>query len=404
MPDHRRSAGVVAALSGGLLVALLAGPGAWAQTGPLPPPEGLDPGQLQPEPPAPDPPEQYPPGSWDASSFEAPFDEGGATLLHGTFDVRGTLRYQKMGPAEYIESLEVRVVDDPGDSFSPADGCTLPTPATFTGDASGAVGVTAELAFDVDDVSLPCNGRYLIEAEGRLGNSDAAPYTLRQSFVIAALPAPVSGIDVTLDGATRSVTATFEPLSEADLTPDAVGYVLERRGPDEAEFVDVATIGVGDEPSLVDPLTAAPAGAYTYRVRAVRAGADGEVRSSEADADTDSIDVEGKPKATTTSARGSTSGRTGTARTSSTGRGATSGRTGATASSTPTTLDTGFEDTIDYGARGEGELAGDEPVAGQSIVRDEAAGMGLAAPAAGALVMLGWAGHILYLNRLAKQL
>jgi hypothetical protein len=43
-------------------------------------------------------------------------------------------------------------------------------------------------------------------------------------------------------------------------------------------------------------------------------------------------------------------------------------------------------------------------VAGQSIVRDEAEGMGLAVPAAGALVMLGWAGHLLYLNRLAKQL
>src|SRR3546814_14651511 len=63
-----------------------------------------------------------------------------------------------------------------------------------------------------------------------------------------------------------------------------------------------------------------------------------------------------------------------------------------------------FRSTLDYGERSDSELAGDEPVAGQSIVRDEAEGMGLAVPAAGALVMLGWAGHLLYLNRLAKQL
>ena len=40
-----------------------------------------------------------------------------------------------------------------------------------------------------------------------------------------------------------------------------------------------------------------------------------------------------------------------------------------------------------------------------SIVQDEADDpVDLAVPAAGALVLLGWAGHIVYLNRLAKLL
>lgn len=405
MPERPGAARAAAALAGGLLATLLVAPVALAQTDELPPTDELDPGQQQP--PAPEQPEQYPPGSWEASSFEAPFDADGAIVPRETFDIEGTLRYQKRptSPADFIEEVEVRVVDDPGDSFTPGDGCSLPSPTTISGDGPRP-GLTAEQVFEVDDVSLPCNGRYLVEAQGRLADPDAESYTLRRSFVLAAMPASVTGLGVTYDGSGRSVTATFQPLADDQLAPDATGYVLERSGPEGDTFVDVATIGLDDEPRFIDPLDDAPAGTYTYRVRAVRAGADGDVRSSLIDTETDTVQVEGGPPSSSTSSPGAAAGRR-TAGSRSTGGRISVGRTGSSPRlTTPTTLDTGFDDTLDYGdgGDGEGELAGDEPVAGQSIVRDESEGMGLAVPAAGALVMLGWAGHLLYLNRLAKQL
>lgn len=396
MPERPRTARAAAALAGGLLATLLVAPVALAQTGEVPPTDGLDPGQQQP-------PEQQPPGSWEASSFEEPFDADGAIVPRETFDIEGALRYQKTGPSDFIEEVEVRIVDDSGDSFTPGDGCSLPSPTTISGDGPRP-GLTAEQSFEVHDVSVPCNGRYLVEAQGRLADPDAESFTLRRSFVLAAMPASVTGLGVTYDGSGRSVTATFQPLADDQLAPDATGYVLERSGPDGDTFVDVATIGLDDEPRVVDPLDDAPAGTYTYRVRAVRAGADGDVRSSLVDTETDTVEVEGEPPSSSTSSPGAAAGRRGVGARSAGGR-ISAGRTGSDPRlTTPTTLDTGFEDTLDYGERSDDELAGDEPVAGQSIVRDEAEGMGLAVPAAGALVMLGWAGHLLYLNRLAKQL
>lgn len=406
MPERRHTR-AVAALAGGLLAVLLAGPVALAQTEEIDPGQEPPPSPSQPEPPEepeePEEPEQHPPGSWGASSFEAPFDEPDASLRRETFDVEGTLRYQKTGPSDFIEEVEVRFVDDPDDSLTLGDGCTLPEPAVFSGDGPEP-GLTAEQDFLVEGVTLPCNGRYLVEATGRLEDPDAGTYTLRQSFVVAAMPASVTGLGVTVDGDERSVTVTFQPLAEGDLAPDAIGYVLERSG-DDGLFVDVATIEVGDDPEFVDPLTDVAAGAYTYRVRAVRAGVDGDIRSSIIDTETDTVEVEGDPPSAPGSTPTTSSGRAGVTSSRSSGGRISVPRTGsAPRLTTPTTLDTGFEDTLDYGDRGEGEIAGDEPVAGQSIVRDEAEGMGLAVPAAGALVMLGWAGHILYLNRLAKQL
>jgi hypothetical protein len=399
MPDRRGATRVAAALSAGLLAVLLAGPTALAQTDEVPPSEDLDPGQPQPPAP-PEEPEQHPPGSWGASNFEAPFDVPDATLRDETFDIIGTLRYQKTGPSDFVQEVEVRVVDDPDDSFTPGDACALPSPTRIPGDGPRA-GFTAEQVFAVSGVSLPCNGRYLVEAEGRLEDPDAETYTLRQSFVLAAPPRSVTGLGLTLNGEARSVTATFQPLSDEDLAPDAIGYVLERSGPEGGTYVDVATIDVDDDPRFVDPLADAPAGTYTYRVRAVRAGADGDVRSSLTDAESDTVDVEGDPVSTSASPR-ATAGRSGATSSRFGGRVT---RTGTTPRlTTPTTLDTGFDDELDYGARGEGSRDGDDPLAGASIVRDEGDGMGLAVPAAGALVMLGWAGHILYLNRLAKQL
>ena len=394
MPD-RASGRVFGALAAGVLAALLAAPAATAQTDGLPPPSSTP----VPTPPTP-PSEPPPPGSWDASSFDAPFDQPDATLTASVFDISGTLRYQRTGPADRIGQVQVRVVDDPADSFTPAERCPLPEPVESRQDRPRTDGLAAEHPFLVEAVSLPCNGRYVVQAEGRLDDPQAPPHTLQQSFLLAAPPAPVTGLGVTVDGAARSVTATFQPLADTDLAFDAIGYVLERSGPEGVTFVDVASIRVGAEPRFVDPLRDAPAGAYTYRVRAVRSGAEGDVRSSVIDTETDTVEVTGGPKPSGGSV-------TGPRRRASTGP-RPGGRLPVPSAggrpTTSTTLDTGFEDTLDYGEPGSDRQPGDEPLAGQSIIEDEAEGMGLAVPAAGALVMLGWAGHILYLNRLAKQL
>lgn len=413
MPERTTAARLVGAVATGLLLGALTAPGALAQTDEVP----VDPDER----PAPQdvegaPEEEQPPGSWGASSFDAPFDEEGVTLRQESFDISGTLRYQKTGPADFIEQVEVGVVDDPSDDFSPGEGCALPEPVRIAGDGPRP-DLVAEQQFRVEGVVVPCNGRYLAQATGTLENPDAPPHTMERSFVLAAPPQSVTGLGVTLDGQSRSVTVTFQPLSGGDVAPDATGYVLERRGPSDDGFVDAAAIGLGDDPELVDPLTDAPAGDYTYRVRAVRAGVDGDVRSSLRGTESDTVAVEGEPAPSATASPTTTAGRRGTVGS----RSATGGRTSIPRTSsaprltTPTTLDTGFEDTLDYGelpddsSGGDGgdrddELAGDEPVAGQSIVRDEGEGVDLVIPAAGALVMLGWAGHITYLNRLAKQL
>ena len=401
MPDRTWTERLLGALAVGVLAGMLAAPAALAQDAEVP----LDP-DAQPAPEAPQPQE---PGSWEASSFEEPFDEEGPTLRQASFDVAGTLRYQKTGPADFIEEIEVRVVDDPGDSFSPGEGCATPQPVTIAGDGPRP-GFTVEQEFLAEDITVPCNGRYLVQVEGFLEDPDAPSHTMERSFTMAALPESVTGLAVTLDGQDRAVTATFQPLTDGDVAPDAIGYVLERRGPSEDLFVDVGTIGLGDEPRFVDPLTDAPAGAYTYRVRAVRAGADGGVRSSILHTESDTVTVEGEP-APSTSAPTTSTGRGGSVgpRSTAGGRVSVPRTSAAPRPTTPTTLDTGFEGTLDYGERpetddGAEELAGDEPVAGQSIVQDEADSVDLAVPTAGALVMLGWAGHIIYLNRLAKQL
>lgn len=396
MRDHRSARRLAGALAAGLLTAFVASPGVLAQE--VPPPTSAP--DQPPEPPTTEPAEPEQPGSWGASSFDPPFDEPGATLRDSTFDIAGTMRYEKTGPSDDIREVEIRVVDDPGDSFAPADECPLPEPVASQSEGP-TPGLTAEHAFFVEGASLPCNGRYLVQAEGRLDDPAVPSHTLQQSFVVAVEPAAVTGLEVTADRAARSVTATFQPLEDTQVPFDAIGYVLERAERSDPEFVDVATIGPTDEPRLVDPLSGVPAGSYTYRVRAVRAGPDGEVRSGVDATESDTVEIEGEPRstATTSGARA----KRGSVRPSA-GR-VSVPRSGSARPTTPTTLDTGFEDTLDYGEPGsEDALAGDEPVAGQSIVRDEAEGMGLAVPAAGALVMLGWAGHILYLNRLARLL
>lgn len=400
MPEHGRAARILGASAAALLAALLAAPAASGQTDEVPPPTSPD--------------DVAPPGDgadgrWAGSALHSP--EGG-TLRQEVFTVAGEFHYQRMGPADQIAQATIQVVDDPSDDFTPGEACILPPPAVVPGtgeetnDEPGGF-TTADLRFSVD-VEVPCNGRYLVQAEARLNDPQRPPFTLERSFVLAALPAAVTEVDAKVRDDERKAVVTFTPLPPDQLDPDATGYVVERSGPaaaGEGRFDDVGTLGLDDEPRFVDDLAAQEAGSYTYRVRAVRAGADGDVRSSIIDTATADIELEGDPTSpTTTEGEAEVDTRGGSirvpSRATSTRRRSTTTRQGP-----PTTLDTGFEESLDYGDGELGQELADEPVAGgQSVVRDEEDTVDLAVPAAGALVMLGWAGHIVYLNRLAKQL
>ncbi|HEX4901202.1 MAG TPA: hypothetical protein VFV42_00225, partial [Acidimicrobiales bacterium] len=284
------------------------------------------------------------------------------------------------------------------------DGCSLPDPLVVPGSGPQPE-LTSEVPFVLDGLEIPCNGAYLVEVEATVDDPDAPTYTLRQPFAMGMLPPAVTDLAVDLDEGARRTTVTFTPVPDDQLAPDAIGYVLERGGPVDSAgvvgpFTDVGTLDLDAEPRFVDDLSRAAGGRYEYRVRAMRAGAVEPERSSVIDTEIGRITI-GPPPETPPGERPSAVTRRSPRR----GGGAGSVvRRGAVRPTTPTTIDTGFEGTLDYGERPPGDLPGDEPLAGQSIIQDEAEDLDLAAPVAGALVLVGWAGHIAYLNRLAKQL
>jgi len=349
---------------------------------------------------------EQPADPWAGSTFDAPFDVPDATIGEQPFDVAGTLRYQKTGPAEHIVQAEVRIV--PRTDLS--DRCSLPDPVTVPGPGP-TPDLVAELRFDVRELRLPCNGSYEIEVEATLDDPDAPTRTVRQPFQLVVHAPSVTGLSLALDEDARTVTATFTPVPEDELPDDATGYVLERGGPADGEaegtFIDVGLLETDDAPRFVDDLSRAAGGTYTYRVRTVRGSGEESQRSSAVDAETATItigDPTGTPPPKAGATRGPRRGNVSVAR-----RGITAPRR----STTVTTLDTGFEGTIDYGGEagpgttadpGADAMEGDVPLAGQSVIQDEGEGVDVAVPAAGALVLLGWAGHIAYLNRLAKLL
>jgi len=391
MPEglRRRRRATAAAL--GVVLLVLAGPAALAQTDGIPTPEERLPRQER----------------WAASALDAPFDVPDHVVRVQPFTVSGTMRYEKQGPTDHIVEVEVRIVD--ATDGAPGEGCTVPDPVVIPGSGPQPE-LTSEVRFSLDAVQIPCNGAYVIEVEATLDDPDAPTHTLRQPFAMGMLPPAVTDLAVDLDEPARRTTVSFKPVPDDQLAPDAIGYVLERGGPaDEAgsfgAFVDVGTLDLDDEPRFVDDLGQAPAGTYEYRVRATRAGANEPERSSVIDTQTARVTI-GEPSETPTSRRGAAIVRRSPRR----GAGGPVTRRSVPAratTTTPTTLDTGFAGTLDYGDRPpRSEVPGDEPLAGQSIIQDEGdgAGLDLAGPVAGALVLAGWAGHIAYLNRLARQL
>lgn len=375
------------ALVSGIAVLLLAGPAALAQEG-----------QREPAPPP-----------WTGSSFDAPFDEGVHELRDDRLEgISGLFRLDKPEATSEIVRVTVGVVDDDSDEFEPDAGCALPDPVEIPSDGTSAADSVDELAFEVDRLRVPCNGRYLLEAWAETNVEDTS-HTLRATVVVEVLPPAVTNLAASSDDASQQVTVTWDPVPAADLPADAYGYLLERAGPQSEDgtfgiFGDLVVVDV-QQSTAVDDVP--QPGTYRYRVRTVRDGPEGPVLSSIIDGDVRTVSLQAPPPTTSSTTAPSTTRapQVGTVIPRSPQR--------TTRLSPPTTADTGFEGELDYGelpvrsttTQDVPELASEDPQAGQSVIRDEGGeGVDLIVPAAGALVLIGWAGHIAYMNRLAKQL
>lgn len=344
-----------------------------------------------------------PPPPWSGSALDRPGDL--VTELDADHvDVAGHFRYQKPTATSEIVRIVVDLVDDPSDDFEPVDACDA-EPVEIASDGTSASDGIDELAFRVDALPVACNGRFLLEATAE--TSDDTSYTLRATLEASIAPPAVETLTTSADAAAQQVTVDWEPVPADQLPPDTVGYLLQRAGPRQEDgsfgsFRDLRVLKPDEDTVAVDGVP--EPGAYRYRVRTMRHGIDGPVLASITDTGAETATVDEPPPTTTTT----------TAPPAPTVGVAIPRPRPAPRLSPPTTADTGFEEELDYGDAPPRtttvtsmlpELATELPDGGQSIVRDEGEdGVNLLIPAAGALVLIGWAGHLAYVNRLAKQL
>ena len=345
-----------------------------------------------------------PPPAWSGSALDTPADQV-TEVRDASVDVAGHFRFQKPTATSEIVRVVVDVVDDPSDDFEPVAACQN-EPVEVASDGTSAADPADELAFQIDGLAVPCNGRYLLQATAET-NADSS-YTLQAVLQVEVLPPAVETLTVTADAAAQQVSVDWDPVPAKRLPPDAFGYLLERAGPQKPDgsfgiFDDLRVLKLDEDTKAVDDVP--EPGTYRYRVRTMAHGADGPVLSNIIDTGTKTLTVDEPPPTTTAPPSTTTAARVGSA--------IPRPRTTSRRLSPPTTADTGFEERLDYGdvpprtttvTSKIPQLATELPDGGQSIIRDEGDGVNILIPAAGALVLLGWAGHAIYLNRLAKQL
>ena len=207
-------------------------------------------------------------------------------------------------------------------------------------------------------VVFPCNIVYRVDATAQAGAGEGTrlepdpapgPFPMQGRIAVAIPAAPVDGLDLRLAGPedAREVVITWSGGAE----PDIQRYVITRDGEVLGE------VAAGDELELVD--AAAPPGARsTYEVTAIRSGPKGDVAGQPADA---SIDVPERPVegdegdgAADEDGDDGDDGGSGPPLGSSSGPGGGTGPAPIGTSSRPvsggppTTLDTGFSETLPF--------------------------------------------------------
>lgn len=279
---------------------------------------------------------------WAGSSFDAPLDADPAEIDRSSFTVAGTIRHALYDVTEVTLSFGRSV-----DGELTTDGPCLPD--SPEGPVAGPQAEdTEEVRFSVPDVAWPCNGEFVVRAmataERPIGPADEM--VMEAVVVLQAPPPPVSAVDADADADGDTVTVSWDG---ADPSPDAAGFRVERAGPateagSYGRFREVATVEPGT--TTVDD-SPGEDGDYRYRVRALRAGAE-LVSPVEGSGTADASIGEPPPETTRTTTRATGGGNDrGTRRATTT----SPSRGGARLpTSSPTTIDNGFETEIDYGA------------------------------------------------------
>lgn len=366
------------------------------------------------------------PQDWEGSAFSE-----GTTSAHQerTFAIAGSFSRTK-APRELAD----RRIQDVNLEFSFRDGEEVAFDPGCIPDATINADVQEEETFDTSTRTstrtfrLPpgfewnCNGTFALVA--RATASPADTYDLTGTIRVGVPPEGVSTMKATVVGGDKapdpatgataddpaSVKVIWDQLADPHAQyPDFAGYRVQRAGPaGDGTFATVGDPVVahdGEKTTREFTDTIEAPGEYRYRVQSLRAGPDGtapdQLVPSADDTPSVGVEIAGPPATTTTAPPDGPPTTRRSLELPDVGRGTNNPRTSLTVPSPPTTLDTGFEDTLDYGELPEpgDELAGE----GQSVIRNESEGAGLLGPVAGAMVLLGWAGHVAYLNRLAKQ-
>jgi hypothetical protein len=269
-----------------------------------------------------------------------------------------------------IQSVGVVYVPDPDNTSS--EGCGA--------DAQPAVveqsGTTAVFRMDA---TFPCNLVYEVRATAQarpsegLGGSAPGPYVMPLLVAVAIPPEPVPVVEAVLEADEDDATVTLR--WDAGREPDLLGYVINRTVAGDTETL--GQVDAGARLVLVD--TAPPAGTSPrYDVIAVRDGPDDEIEQVAAEPTSVVVDVPDAPEADDadedddpSTDGGSSSGGgddpvdpalAGDATTNENQGPPDAGSLssvrvrGAQGRPTPpTTADTGFSETIDYGELEDGE-------------------------------------------------
>ncbi|MFZ6003587.1 MAG: hypothetical protein ACOYXM_06590 [Actinomycetota bacterium] len=350
-------------------------------------------------------------GRWAGSAL----DPGPTAVDVGSYNLSGTFR------RDINRSVQVTLSASPaGTGACGIEPTVLPPGTTPRGFAA--------------NVPIPCNGIYTLAATAVTTDNNAVfpeeTATLDRQVAVSA-PAPqVTGVEASAQG--RTITVIWnDMLPEA---PDLAGYVVERSINGSA-FEEVAATNP-DELFYDDSDLPSSKGTATYRVLAVRPSPDGDkvsVASEEA-----ATPFVAAPRTGGSGGDGGSDGGSGTDGSGSDGGsggsdggGGGSDGSGAGGSSkprvsaprvfsgtflppllrpvsqtvtTPTTLDTGYDESLPYARRSGG--GDDEPALASestsSILTDGKPGRGMVIPVATSLVLAIWAIHLRMLARAAR--
>lgn len=334
--------------------------------------------------------------NWSASFTNDQLNAGAWTVTDPAVSGSGTFRYKRDG-------VDGRLLTSVTSSVSNTDACD----ASVTGDSTTEGGLQRSFVFTV---ASSCNQTVRLTITGK---ADAGGCCVRTAHMTADItfavpPTAVTDLIATVpDTASKEVTVAWAYPENA--APDTT-YTVVRAGPDtdEAGWVDLTEALPASQLGTTLTDTVETNGVYRYRVRAKRPNVDepavatADVRVGPEPVDETPDTGSQSPVTQPGSASTITIPRLGSSRTPN--RVSTHTTVTIVPQGPSTTIDTGFEETLDYGDLEEDGEPGELAAEGQSIIGSDDDGVvGPGAVAASVLVMIGWAGHVVYIRRLAAQ-